>query len=69
MKVLKKVVDKTIEIMSEDSKQRKGQALFNAIGETHPELYKKYTGTEYDCFYDDSKISKTLEKLLEESEI
>lgn len=35
---------------------REGQAYMNVLFEMYPEIYKRITGTEYDCFYDDSRI-------------
>jgi len=35
---------------------REGQAYMNVLFEMYPEIYKRIDGTEYDCFYDDSRI-------------
>lgn len=43
--------------------QRGGQALMNAIGTNAPDLYETLIGTQFDCFYDDSKIPKTMAEL------
>ena len=44
---------------------RLGQATFNAAFEFFPHAVNKLRGTEYDCFYDDNRIDKFLEKLRE----
>jgi len=36
--------------------QREGQAVFNAVLYTDKEIANHYRGSEFDCFYDDSKI-------------
>lgn len=43
-----------------DKKQRKGQAIFNALREADYHLYEELTGTKFDCFYNDSKIDACL---------
>ena len=40
----------------ETDKLREGQKAFNNFAEKYPELVNQITGTEYDPFYDDSKI-------------
>ncbi len=40
----------------ETNKLRVGQKAFNDFAEKYPELVEKITGTEFDPFYDDSKI-------------
>lgn len=35
---------------------REGQALMNALNLCHPGVYEAITGTDADCFYDDSRI-------------
>jgi hypothetical protein len=39
---------------------RKGQALMNALYGHVPEFYRKVSGTDLDCFYDDSKFDACL---------
>jgi len=46
---------RTIDKM-ETNKLRVGQKAFNDFAEKYPELDEKITGTEFDPFYDDSKI-------------
>ncbi len=43
---------------------RKGQAYINTLHDVDKELYVKLAGTEYDCYYDDNKISKFLEYII-----
>jgi hypothetical protein len=45
---------------------RYGQTVMNVLAKYDSEKYKKITGTEYDCFYDDGIVSKTLDKLKKE---
>lgn len=42
---------------------RAGQALFNALAATAPDLADKIRGTEFDPFYDDAVIDKFWERL------
>jgi len=37
---------------------RKGQALMVSLQMSNEDLYNAITGTDADCFYDDSKIEK-----------
>jgi len=55
----------------EDSKPhlRLGQSLMCAIYDTNQKFYTNITGTEFDCFYLDSVIPKTLLKLEESMEV
>jgi len=45
---------------------RHGQTLMNLLNNIWLEKYKKISGGEYDCFYDDGKVSILLEKLEKE---
>lgn len=36
--------------------ERPGQAMMNALADTDPGLYDEVTGSDADCFYDDSRI-------------
>lgn len=48
------------------SHQRLGQSLMNTIYFTSDlGVYDQFVGTEFDCFYLDSRIPKTLVKLQE----
>lgn len=47
---------------------RYGQTLMNVLWQTHRDKYEGIVGTEYDCFYTNTKIDKTLQKLKEEWE-
>jgi len=42
---------------------RKGQSLMNFLAEKWLEEYKRITATDYDCFYNDVLINKTLKHL------
>lgn len=42
---------------------RHGQVLMNILYKIWPEKYNEITGSDIDCFYDDGKVSKVLEKL------
>ncbi|MFM7088918.1 MAG: hypothetical protein ACKOW9_05325 [Candidatus Paceibacterota bacterium] len=44
---------------------REGQKAFNELYQTDPEIAKLLTGTEFDPFYDDSRLSKFNEKVRE----
>lgn len=44
---------------------RVGQAVFNAAYDLFPKAVDKIRSTEYDCFYDDERIPKFLERLRE----
>ncbi len=52
------ILDKMAEYCSKPE-LRAGQSLMNAIYDVDLELYNKITGTDADCFYVDSKMSKT----------
>ena len=39
---------------------RVGQSIMNYIHANHRDIYDEITGTENDCFYDDTKILETL---------
>jgi len=58
---------KTLEIKSRsfDSNPRIGQNTFNFAYNYFPNECEKLRGSEFDCFYDDSKIDIFLEKLKE----
>ena len=47
------------------SKWRKGQAYFNYLYQLHPDVADEIRGTEYDPFYNDSRIEKFLNKISE----
>ena len=52
-----------IKVQNKPEEWRLGQAYFNYAYELYPEETNQLRGTEYDCFYDDNKISIFLEKL------
>lgn len=39
---------------------RYGQVIMNTLNNYWPEKYTEITGSEYDCFYDDTKIDTLL---------
>lgn len=45
---------------------RYGQVLMHTLHECNREKYDAITGTEDDCFYDNGKVSRTLDKLEKE---
>jgi hypothetical protein len=45
---------------------RHGQTLMNILNIAWPEKYKEISGSEFDCFYDDGKVSSLLDKLEKE---
>jgi hypothetical protein len=52
--------------ISESNQWRYGQALMNVLWQTNRDKYNEITGTEYDCFYLNSIVPKTVQKLKEE---
>ena len=46
-------------------KLRKGQAYFNYLYQLHPDVADEIRGTEFDPFYNDSRIEKFLNKISE----
>lgn len=46
-------------------KWRKGQAYFNYLYQLHPDVAYEIRETEYDPFYNDSRIEKFLNKISE----
>ena len=44
---------------------RKGQAYFNYLYQLHPDVADEIRETEYDPFYNDSRIEKFLNKISE----
>ena len=53
--------NKLIEISSNIKRDnhflRLGQLYMNTLHELRPDVYEEITGTDYDCFYTDDKIS------------
>lgn len=49
-----------------DNYLRYGQILMNTLSEFDPDMYKRITGTDYDCFYDNAKVDILLDKLSDE---
>ena len=45
---------------------RYGQVLMHTLYNHDRNKYKEITGTEYDCFFDNKIVSKTLDKLEKE---
>ena len=52
-----------IKVQNKPEEWRLGQAYFNYAYELYPKETNQLRGSEYDCFYDDNKISIFLEKL------
>ena len=45
---------------------RYGQTVMNVLYDIWPKKYDELTGSDYDCFYDNSKIELALTKLEKE---
>ena len=45
---------------------RYGQTIMNVLHKVWPDKYNEITNIEYDCFYDDGIVPKTLAKLKED---
>ena len=54
-----------IKVQNKPEEWRLGQAYFNYAYELYPKEADELRGTEYDCFYDNNKISIFLKKLNE----
>lgn len=50
---------------NENKHIRKGQSLFNYLHFVNPDLANEIRATEYDCFYNDDLVPKTLKYLKE----
>lgn len=48
---------------------RIGQTVMNVLRQIRIDKYNEITGTEYDCFYTNSVVPKTLKKLKEEWDV
>ena len=59
-------VEKQYHFQQPDNYLRYGQILMNTLSEFDPDMYKRITGTEYDCFYDNAKVDMLLDKLCDE---
>lgn len=56
-----KIVDR--EYLDYSFEYRYGQTLMNILRIVWLEKYSSLTNTEYDCFYNDGIVTKTLERL------
>lgn len=45
---------------------RRGQTIMNVLYEFWPEKHKEILGGDHDCFYNESRVELTLEKLKSE---
>lgn len=45
---------------------RYGQSVMNILHKVYPDWYKRITGTDLDCYYDDGTVRFTLEYLEKE---
>jgi len=63
---MKDKINEILQIAQEEKPDewRFGQAVFNYTYQEFPDAADKIRGTEYDCFYDDSKIPKFIKKLM-----
>jgi len=72
VRLIGKVVSRAKQIKKETTEQngvkwmymRDGQCLMIALQEVNPDAYKTVNQTEADCFYNDEKIDKFIEKVL-----
>ena len=66
--ILKKLFDDVSDLVdknktfSKENKLRKGQIFMNCLPD---ELCKKINQTEYDCFYEDSKLDKAMNHIFD----
>lgn len=59
------ITTQSYEERNKHSNLREGQVLFNALSKYYSEIAEKITGTEYDCFNDDSKIEAFKERVID----
>jgi hypothetical protein len=59
-------VDKTFMSHKGKNKWRYGQTVMNVLWRTWPNKYKEIQGSDFDCFYDNSTVQSTLNKLEKE---
>lgn len=60
------LVDNNFHSASYKGQLRYGQYVMNELYNVWPEKYAQITGSDYDCFYDNSIAKLTLEKLEKE---
>lgn len=58
---IKREADKLIK---KNSSLRKGQVIYIAASEAFPISANRLVGTEFDCYYEDSRVEKFLSQLL-----
>lgn len=59
-------IDKEFYSASYKDQLRYGQIIMNKLYDVWPDKYAEITNTEYDCFYDNSKVKLALSKLEQE---
>jgi len=59
-------IDKQFYSASYKDQLRYGQIIMNELYDVWPDKYAEITNTEYDCFYDNSKVKLALSKLEQE---
>lgn len=59
-------IDKAFYSASYKDQLRYGQIIMNELYDIWPDKYTEITNTEYDCFYDNSKVKLALSKLEQE---
>lgn len=52
--------------ISVSNQLRYGQTIMNVLYDVWPEKYNEITGTDFDCFYTNSLVKLTLDKLEKE---
>jgi hypothetical protein len=48
--------DYLFKLLKEETRQRRGQYLFNRLDQDYPAIAEKIADTEYDPFYDDTRV-------------
>lgn len=58
-----KVLSYACQVQKENPRWRWGQTIFNVAYDLFPDVANKLRGTQYDCFWDDSKVDDFLDHL------
>jgi hypothetical protein len=61
-----KKIDDQFHSSSYKAQLRYGQYIMNELYNIWPEKYNELTNSDYDCFYDNTRVKFTLEKLEKE---
>lgn len=60
-----KLIDSEVLYCHNEYNWRLGQAYFNVLNTYYPKIAEQIRATEFDCFYDDSKIEIFKQKIKE----